>query len=107
MIFGGEKDKYRHLSIDRTLKMYIGGAQKRPDAPYARPVVSPSGNVVGQVGEGNRKDIRDAVEAAYSAAPGLMVYDVIDSTFEFLFLQLGQTSCSQSSSNCLLYCGES
>ncbi|XP_065831165.1 aldehyde dehydrogenase family 16 member A1-like [Oscarella lobularis] len=57
-------------SIDRTLKMYIGGAQKRPDAPYARPVVSPSGNVVGQVGEGNRKDIRDAVEAAYSAAPG-------------------------------------
>ena len=50
--------------------MYVGGAQKRPDAPYARPVVTPSGKVVGQVGEGNRKDIRDAVEAAHKAAPG-------------------------------------
>ena len=58
------------LSIDRTLKMYIGGAQKRPDAPYARPVVNPSGKIVGQVSEGNRKDIREAVEAAYRAAPG-------------------------------------
>jgi aldehyde dehydrogenase (NAD+) len=57
-------------SIDRTLKMYIGGAQKRPDAPYARSVISPSGNIVGQVGEGNRKDIREAVEAAHKAAPG-------------------------------------
>lgn len=60
-------------SIDRTLKMYIGGAQKRPDAPYARSVVSPSGAVVGQVGEGNRKDIREAVEAAHKAAPGYVV----------------------------------
>ena len=60
-----------HLcSIDRTLKMYVGGAQKRPDAPYAQPVVTPSGKVIGQVGEGNRKDIRDAVEAAHKAAPG-------------------------------------
>ena len=57
-------------SIDRTLKMYIGGSQKRPDAPYARPVVSPDGKVVGQVSEGNRKDIREAVEAAHAAAPG-------------------------------------
>lgn len=58
------------FSIDRTLKMYIGGAQKRPDAPYARPVPSPSGKVIGQVSEGNRKDIREAVEAAHKAAPG-------------------------------------
>lgn len=57
-------------SIDRTLKMYIGGAQKRPDAPYARPIPSPSGKVIGQVSEGNRKDIREAVEAAHKAAPG-------------------------------------
>eukprot|EP00118_Oscarella_pearsei_P025258 m.307845 g.307845 ORF g.307845 m.307845 type:complete len:868 (+) comp42934_c0_seq1:915-3518(+) len=57
-------------SIDRTLKMYVGGTQKRPDAPYARPITSPSGSTVGQVGEGNRKDIRDAVEAAHKAAPG-------------------------------------
>ena len=58
------------FSIDRTLKMYIGGTQKRPDAPYARPVVAPSGRVIGQVAEGNRKDIREAVEAAHGAAPG-------------------------------------
>ena len=57
-------------SIDRTLKMYIGGAQKRPDAPYARPVSDPTGKVIGQVSEGNRKDIREAVEAAHKAAPG-------------------------------------
>lgn len=57
-------------SIDRTLKVYIGGAQRRPDAPYARPVISASGSVIGQVAEGNRKDIRDAVEAAHKAAPG-------------------------------------
>ena len=57
-------------SIDRTLKMYVGGGQKRPDAPYVRPVMSPSGQVIGQVSEGNRKDIREAVEAAHKAAPG-------------------------------------
>lgn len=57
-------------SIDRTLKVYIAGAQRRPDAPYARPVISPSGSVIGQVAEGNRKDIRDAVEAAHKASPG-------------------------------------
>jgi len=50
--------------------MYYGGAQKRPDAPYARPVVTPDGKVIGHVGEGNRKDVRNAVESAHSAAPG-------------------------------------
>ena len=50
--------------------MYIGGAQKRPDATYSRPVIGQSGNVIGQVSEGNRKDIREAVEAAHKAAPG-------------------------------------
>ena len=51
--------------------MYIGGAQRRPDAPYCRPIVgATTGQVITQVGEGNRKDIRDAVEAARKAAPG-------------------------------------
>ncbi len=58
------------LSIDHTVKMYIGGAQKRPDATYCRPVIGQSGDVIGQVSEGNRKDIREAVEAAHKAAPG-------------------------------------
>lgn len=54
--------------IDRTPKMYIGGKQARPDSGYSRPVRDPAGRQVGEVGEGNRKDIRNAVEAAHKAA---------------------------------------
>jgi aldehyde dehydrogenase (NAD+) len=54
--------------IDRTAKLYIGGKQARPDGNYNRPIVSPKGKVVGEVGEGNRKDIRNAVAAAQSAS---------------------------------------
>ena len=53
--------------IDRTAKLYIGGKQVRPDGGYARPVSDPAGALVGEVGEGNRKDIRNAVEAARAA----------------------------------------
>ncbi|MEV8468358.1 aldehyde dehydrogenase family protein [Fluviibacterium sp. DFM31] len=56
--------------IDRTAKMYIGGKQARPDSGYAMPVVSPKGRLIGQVGHGNRKDIRNAVEAATGALAG-------------------------------------
>jgi aldehyde dehydrogenase (NAD+) len=54
-------------AIDRTAKNFIGGKQARPDSGYSRQVISPSGQVLGQVGEGNRKDIRNAVEAAAKA----------------------------------------
>ncbi len=53
--------------IDQTAKMYIGGKQARPDSGYSRPVYGPDGALVGEVGEGNRKDIRNAVEAARGA----------------------------------------
>ena len=53
-------------SIDRTAKMYIGGKQKRPDGGYTLEINGPNGSV-GEVGRGNRKDIRDAVEAASGA----------------------------------------
>ncbi|WP_374619995.1 aldehyde dehydrogenase family protein, partial [Devosia sp.] len=53
--------------IDQTAKMYIGGKQARPDSGYSRPVHSPTGTLVGEVGDGNRKDIRNAVEAARAA----------------------------------------
>ena len=53
--------------LDRTAKLYIGGVQKRPDGNYTRAVLSPAGKLVGQVGDGNRKDVRDAVEAARKA----------------------------------------
>ncbi len=54
-------------TVDRTPKMYIGGKQVRPDGHYTRPVLDPQGRMIGQVGDGNRKDIRDAVEAAHAA----------------------------------------
>ena len=54
--------------IDRTPKLFIGGTQVRPDQGYARPVRGPDGGRVGEVGEGNRKDVRNAVEAAHAAA---------------------------------------
>jgi aldehyde dehydrogenase (NAD+) len=54
--------------IDRTAKMYIGGRQARPDATYSLDVSGPVGTRVGEVGRGNRKDIRNAVEAAHAAA---------------------------------------
>ena len=53
--------------IDRTAKMYIGGRQARPDGGYSRPVLGPDGTLIAEVGEGNRKDIREAVEAARKA----------------------------------------
>ena len=53
--------------IDETPKNYIGGKQKRPDWARTTPVLDHKGALVGRVGLGNRKDIRDAVEAAFKA----------------------------------------
>ncbi|WP_407155136.1 aldehyde dehydrogenase family protein [Bradyrhizobium sp. STM 3557] len=53
--------------IDRTPKLFIGGKQMRPDGNYSRAVLSPKGKHLGEVGEGNRKDIRNAVAAARAA----------------------------------------
>src|SRR6202521_5298485 len=55
-------------AIDRTPKMFIGGKQVRSDSGYSLDVYDPQGRVIGQVGEGNRKDIRNAVEAAHAAS---------------------------------------
>ncbi|MDJ0842290.1 MAG: aldehyde dehydrogenase family protein, partial [Acidobacteriota bacterium] len=55
-------------AVDRTAKMYIGGKQKRPDGGYSTPVLGADGRVMGEVSKGNRKDIRNAVEAAHKAA---------------------------------------
>ena len=54
--------------IDRTYKLFIGGKQARPDQGYSRKIVGPDGRVLGEVAEGNRKDVRNAVEAAHAAA---------------------------------------
>jgi len=55
-------------AIDRTYKLFIGGAQVRPDQGYSRKILAPSGALLAEVAEGNRKDIRNAVEAAHAAA---------------------------------------
>jgi len=62
----GREDGWPRL--DRTPKLFIGGKQARPDSGYSRTVYGPDGAALGEVGEGNRKDIRNAVEAAQAAA---------------------------------------
>jgi aldehyde dehydrogenase (NAD+) len=54
-------------TIDRTVKQYIGGKQARPDSGYSFPVYGRDGSLVGEAPLGNRKDIRNAVEAAHKA----------------------------------------
>jgi aldehyde dehydrogenase (NAD+) len=54
-------------AIDRTVKLYIGGKQVRPDSGYSLEVRSDDGRLLGEAALGNRKDIRNAVEAARKA----------------------------------------
>ncbi|MBT8038774.1 MAG: aldehyde dehydrogenase family protein [Xanthomonadales bacterium] len=54
-------------SIDRTPKLYIGGKQCRPDGGYSNAAYDAHGEVIAEVPAGNRKDIRNAVEAARKA----------------------------------------
>ncbi|WP_414040737.1 aldehyde dehydrogenase family protein [Acidithiobacillus sp. M4-SHS-6] len=57
----------RSDGIDRTAKLYIGGKQKRPDSGYSESVAAADGSLLGEVPLGDRKDVRDAVEAARKA----------------------------------------
>jgi aldehyde dehydrogenase (NAD+) len=56
------------VAIDRTVKLYIGGKQSRPDSGYSFEVRGQQGELLGEAPLGNRKDIRNAVEAARKAA---------------------------------------
>jgi aldehyde dehydrogenase (NAD+) len=51
-------------SLDRTAKLYIGGKQVRPDGGYSFEVQTPGGELIGLAARSNRKDVRNAVEAA-------------------------------------------
>ena len=55
-------------SLDRTAKLYIGGKQSRPDGGYCRALYDATGAPLGQAPIANRKDVRNAVEAAQAAA---------------------------------------
>ena len=62
-----EESDSASLSIDRTVKLYIGGKQARPDSGYSIEVRASDGRLLGEAPLGNRKDIRNAVEAARKA----------------------------------------
>ncbi len=54
-------------TIDRTAKNYIGGKQSRADNGGSFTITTHDGRFAGRVASSNRKDIRDAVEAAANA----------------------------------------
>ncbi|MCB9310230.1 MAG: aldehyde dehydrogenase family protein [Lewinellaceae bacterium] len=60
--------KTPRIDIDRTAKLFIGGKQARPDGGYSLTIVDQYNERLGEVGKGNRKDIRNAVEAAHNGA---------------------------------------
>ena len=62
-----EGDKGPAEDIDRTAKLYIGGKQARPDGGYSTPVYGKNGTLLGHASQSNRKDVRNAVEAAQAA----------------------------------------
>jgi len=63
-----DEDQHARLAIDRTVKLYIGGKQARPDSGYSVEVLGRDGELLGESPLGNRKDIRNAVEAARKAS---------------------------------------
>ena len=64
-----ESDSESHagVGLDRTVKQYIGGKQARPDSGYSTPIYAADGSLIAEAPLGNRKDIRNAVEAASKA----------------------------------------
>jgi aldehyde dehydrogenase (NAD+) len=65
--FEEHEDADKAPAIDRTVKLYIGGKQARPDSGYSVEVRGADGRLLGEAPLGNRKDIRNAVEAARKA----------------------------------------
>jgi len=63
--FSGDKGPLDPL--DRTPKLYIGGKQARPDGGYSQNIYGRNGVLLGQAPIANRKDLRNAVEAAHAA----------------------------------------
>ena len=63
-----KKSEKENFCLDRTAKLYINGKQTRPDSGYSLDVFNSNGTLAGEIGNGNRKDIRNAVEAANKAS---------------------------------------
>ena len=58
------KSETKGFELDITYKNYINGKQSRPDGGNSITLYTDSGLYLGEIPKGNRKDIRDAVEAA-------------------------------------------
>ncbi len=58
------------FNIHRTRRALYGGALKRPDGDRSWRLTAQDGTFLGNVGHVNRKDLRNAVEAAAKAFPG-------------------------------------
>jgi len=98
--------------IDRTPKNYIGGKQARADGNSCMPVITPAGRLAGEVGLGNRKDIRNAVQAAVKASAwssssahlrSQIIYFIAENlavrSDEFSRVLQTMTGCSKASAN--------
>jgi len=62
-----DRPEVANPGIDRTVKLYIGGKQVRPDSGYSIEIRGKKGELLGESPLGNRKDVRNAVEAARKA----------------------------------------
>jgi aldehyde dehydrogenase (NAD+) len=57
------------MEVDRTFRFLIGGKLVRPDQAGSFPLTGADGTMLGAMGDANRKDVRNAVEAARTAFP--------------------------------------
>jgi len=66
------------LPVDKTYKLFIDGKFVRSESGRSISVTNHSGDVLGHISHASRKDLRDAVEAAYRAQPtwsGMTAYN--------------------------------
>ena len=59
-----------HLPVDKTFKLFIGGAFPRSESGHTFQVRSDDGRLLANAAKASRKDLRDAVRAARSAQAG-------------------------------------
>jgi len=58
------------LDVQKTYKLFIGGAFPRSESGRTFAVLGPDGSLIANVAAASRKDLRDAVVAARAAQPG-------------------------------------
>ncbi len=60
----------KRLDVQKTYKLFIGGAFPRSESGRTFAVLAPDGSLIANVASASRKDLRDAVVAARSAQTG-------------------------------------